>query len=376
MTNDYILARVSHGNEPIFISMSIASHFPDDIVLPVPKSKVGLLKEIVDGKGIDKRRVYIDEGAFNISSAYGVFWGGNMDYGQWVANNAKHFDGVNSELSGHYRSFKATNLYGDEKEFKGKNARMILSAGDLYDNFGLDTPVVYVFPHRYGEILSRSAQYASFGQFLRNRELKRSVNFIPFVHSLEYDRNYVPLSNEEFTPHMKEPPARSDIAIPHNSIGMVFSGTGKKIEELKQIAARTSHRIVTGLFSPVDGEKYVKIVPPRAEFVHVYADPRIRAVVGQIGYGMLWGAWNAEKPVVFPAWVDGDDEEFIHNAKTIKRRGLGVEIKTPEQIDGAVERAQACMPAIAAMNAGLLKEFGTLDGPAYIAKRIRELGLY
>ena len=55
---------------------------------------------------------------------------------------------------------------------------------------------------------------------------------------------------------------------------------------------------------------------------------------------------------------------------------MGVEIEKPEQIDEAVEEAQKCVHAIQAMNAKLREQFGTLDGPAYIARRIRELGLY
>ena len=66
----------------------------------------------------------------------------------------------------------------------------------------------------------------------------------------------------------------------------------------------------------------------------------------------------------------------MHNARTIKKFKLGVEIKTPGQIDDAIERSQKCIPAIKAMNEELMKEFGTLDGIVYIARRIRELGLY
>ncbi|MFH0889865.1 MAG: hypothetical protein V1836_01845 [Candidatus Aenigmatarchaeota archaeon] len=383
MSNEYILARFSHGNEPIFMALNIAYHLmvlnPNlDIVLPVPGSKIGLLKEIADNREIDRRRVYPDTFAADIALAYGVYWGNAIDHKDWLANNVKYMPTVNEALKKHYTAFSVKNLENEEKAFKSNNARIVLSTGDLYDDFGMDVPIAYAFPLRHSEMLKRSkmTSFAEFGNFMRNKEKKRSVNFIPRIHSLEYDKSYEPLENEEFTPHMKESPVRADIAIPNDSIGMVFSGTGKKIEELKQIVARTGHKIVTGLFSPVDGEKYVKITPPRAEFVHVYADPRIRAIVGQLGYGMLWSAWNAGKPVVYPAWVKGDDEEFIHNAKTVKKHGLGVEIKKPEQVDEAVEIAQFCIPYINATNAELKKEFGTLDGPAYIAKRIVELGLY
>ncbi len=380
---DYILARFSHGNEPIFMAMNIGYHLMArnpglDIVLPVPESKVGLLKEIADNRGIDKGRVYPDTSAAEIALAYGVYWGNAVDHSDWLANNVKNYKNVSEALKKHYTAFRAKNLENGEKEFTSSKARIVLSTGDLYDDFGSGAPIAYAFPLRHSEIYRRSriAGSPGFGNFMLEREKRRGVNFIPLIHSLFYDKRYEPLKNEESTPHMKEAPVRFDIAIPDNSIGMVFSGTGKKIEELKEIASKSGHKIVTGLFSPVDGEKYVKIVPPRAEFVHVYADPRIRAIVGQLGYGMLWSAWNAEKPIVYPAWTRGDDEEFIHNARTVKKLGLGVEVKAPAQIDEAVEMAQHCVPSIKATNAELEKEFGTLDGPAYIAKRIFELGLY
>ncbi len=56
MPNAYILARFSHGNEPIFIAMNMAAHLmrsdPNlDLVLPAPRSKAGLIREIADGRG-------------------------------------------------------------------------------------------------------------------------------------------------------------------------------------------------------------------------------------------------------------------------------------------------------------------------------------
>ncbi|MBI4177767.1 MAG: hypothetical protein HY516_05410 [Candidatus Aenigmarchaeota archaeon] len=382
MSNGYILARFSHGNEPIFIAMNLAAHLmredPDlDLVLAAPESRAGLVREIADGKGIPRQRVYMDTVAAGLASAYGVMWGGGLTYAKWIANNAEHFENVREDLGKHYKRFWAKNLGGEEKELRASGARMVLSAGDLYDQLGLDAPAVYAFPLRHSEILKRSgmAGVAEFSRFLLEQEKRRSVNFIPKIHSISYAAGYQPLGNEMPTPHMKETPGRADIALPDNSIGMVFSGTGRKIEALKKIAAATKHPIVTGAFSPVEGGRYVKMAPPRAEFVHVYADPGIKAVVGQIGYGMLWNAWNAGKPVIFPMFEEGDDEEFAHNAMTIRKRGLGVEIKAPDQVDAAVEEAQLCIPAIRAMNAELMEEFGTMDGPAYMAKRVRELKL-
>ncbi len=378
MTNRYILGRFSHGNEPYFLALGVAAHFDSDIVMPASQSKIGLIREIAGGKGLDPKRVYIDDEAATISSAYGVIRENGMDYRQWMTNNVANWSKVEADLRAHYKSFIAANLAGEKKEFRGNKTRLVLNAGSLQDDFGLDAPIAYVFPLRYGEVTARTATagYDGFGKFLINMEKRRAVNFIPRIHTLGYDKNYPKLDNEEFTPHMKEAPARTDLWLPDNSIGMVYSGTGRKTETLKRIAAATTHPIVTGTFAPVEGEKYTKIVPPRAEFVHVYADPRIKAVVGQTGFGMLWSAWNAGKPVVFPKHEQGDDEEFKHNAITIKKFGLGVEIKTPSQIDDAVKKAQECIPAIKAMNAELMNEFGTLDGIAYISRRIRELGLY
>lgn len=382
MPNAYILARFSHGNEPIFIAMNIAAHLmrsdPNlDLVLPAPESKAGLIREIADGRGIARGRVYIDSVAADLASAYGVYWENGMDYFDWVVNNLKNMHIIDSMLTEHYKRFWPRNLEGEENHFRDSKARMVLNAGDLYDQLGLDAPRVYAFPLRHSEVLKRSkkAGLPGFGQVLRERERTRNINFIPTVHSLGYDVNYEPLENEETTPHMKEEPIASDIALPDNSIAMVFSGTGRKIETLKRVAAATKHPVVTGAFAGVGGDGFVKIAPPRAEFVHVYADPRIKAVVGQAGYGMLWGAWNADKPVVFPAYEEGDDEEFIHNARTIKKFGLGVEIKKPEDIDAAVEAA-GDLRAIRTVNNEIIRDFGTMDGPAYIARRIRELGLY
>ncbi len=378
MSDYHILTRMSHGNEPYFLALGVAAHFDDDVVVPISQSKTGLIREIADGKGMDRRRIYIDDEAAKIYSHHRVAWENGMDHRMWVINNVTQMAKVELELRDHYKSFVATNLEGEKKEFKGNKTRLVLNAGSLHDNLGVDSPVVYLFPLRYGEVIKRLKDpgYEGFGNFLVNAEKRRAVNFIPKIHTLGYDNHYPQLKNEEFTPHMKEAPAQTGLWLPDNSIGMVFSGTGRKIETLKLVAAATAHPIVTGTFSPVEGERYTKIVPPRAEFVHVYADPRIKTVVGQTGFGMLWSAWNAGKPVVFPKYEEGDDNEFVHNARTIKKSGLGIEIGKPKEIDAAVEASQACIPAIKAMNAELMGEFGTLDGIGYIARRIRELGLY
>ncbi len=135
------------------------------------------------------------------------------------------------------------------------------------------------------------------------------------------------------------------------------------------------------MFSPVDGDRYIKIVPPRAEFVHVMGAKnsdgtlKVLAAVGQTGYGMNWGAWNAGIPVIFPGLEQGGDEEFRHNRETILGMGLGLEISKPEDIDALIDISQPQRDNVAAVNAQLVKKFGTLDGIGYIARRIRELGL-
>ncbi|MBI3413578.1 MAG: hypothetical protein HY051_05895 [Candidatus Aenigmarchaeota archaeon] len=379
MTTQTILARVSHGNEPIIRALKIASHFPEcDIVLPVPQSKAAFLGEIANGNNVDKKRVYIDTVAHALADGMGLYWGGDLSHEQWVANNTTYMDHMDRILKDHYGHFWAKNLDGEEKNFEAQNVKMVLNIGDFYDQLGVDAPVVYEFPYRHGALFqkSRSAGYAGFGKFLEAREKQRSVSFVPLIHSLYHDSRYRPLGNEEFAPHMKEEPADFDLALPENSIGMVFSGTGKKVDVLKRIAAHSTHPIVTGTFSPVEGDRYVKMEPPRAEFVHVYAKPQILAVVGQTGYGMLGNTWNAGKPVISPVFEEGDDQEFIHNLRTIKKLGLGVVVETPDQIDAAVEKSQACVEAVLIMNQRIRKEFETLDGPSYVARRIRELGLY
>ncbi|MBI1971880.1 MAG: hypothetical protein HYS53_01125 [Candidatus Aenigmarchaeota archaeon] len=374
--DNWVLTRFLHGNEPIIIALGIARCLSGDIILPVPEARKGFVAEIAAGKGIDSKRVYMDSVAAGIASRYGVIWAGGMKYEQWVASNEKSYDDVRRELRRHYQVFSAANLEGEVKTFIGP-AKITINAGDIYDGFG--APVVYAFPHRLSEILGRNAKFrnSNFVHELRRSERARAVNFIPKIHTLSHDRSYSPLERELFTPHVKEAPVMSDIELPEDSIAMVFSGTGKKIDALRQVAECTSRRVVTGMFSPVDeNNKYVKITPPSGEFVHVYAKPQIRAVVAQPGFGTLWSAWNAGKPVIFPAFEEGDDEEFIHNKLTITNLNLGLEIERPDQIDGLVERSQSCVPAIKALNAELVAEFGTLDGPAYIAGKMKELSLY
>ncbi len=245
MSHKYVLGRFSHGNEPVFIIQNIAARLmyedPDlDLVLPAPH-RLGLIREIAQGQGIDKRRIYIDAEAHDIAVRYGVHWGasktssgiavsGPKDYAEWVMNNKTRGEKFYQELRIHYKKFTAVNLEGEEKQFTLANAEMVVNAGDLYDEFG-DVPVIYPFPQRHSELLKRTGnpEFVEFAEMVRRREANRSINFIPEIHSLRYDRNYSPLHNEEFTPHMKESPRPYDIEIPDDSIVMIFSGTGRNI---------------------------------------------------------------------------------------------------------------------------------------------------
>jgi len=366
------LIQLLQGNEPILLALNIVKYFDKDVILPLSLNKLDFVRSKALMKGLNPNRIFMDAKGGGILEEF--FLNTKTNSTEWMNKVIINYDSVEKKLRDHYRNFDTVDLEGNVRSFSNDNIEFVMNAGGFFDVFP-DLPMIYSFPHRSSEIFSRNESLNSkkFGEKMRKNEARKNrINFIPFVHTFSFDENYIP-ENEETTPFMKEAPRPIDLDLPENSIGMMFSGTDYCSDILEELSKNTNYNIITFLGAPGEDKNIMKIDPPYGEFVHIYQG--ILAVVSRPGGGTYWSAWNAGKPIIFPAYSKGDDMEMLYIGKSIKKLNLGLEFSDSKKIDIYIEKSQECIPSILKITETIKRDFNTLDGCFHVANRIKKLFL-
>jgi hypothetical protein len=149
-------------------------------------------------------------------------------------------------------------------------------------------------------------------------------------------------------------------------IYVMFSGTGSNVEttrELASVAKEAGLNVYTPPWVNVEGATPVS--------PDVLTDENVIGVFSRSGWGTGWQVQNLALPWYVTPYEKGDDPEIYFNNKTIEALKMGRVLTdadiTPKKL---VEMTTEFSTGVAAVNAKLKDEFGTLNGIDFMADEI------
>jgi len=220
------------------------------------------------------------------------------------------------------------------------------------------TRTYFAFPVIISELLERTVQEKELSKtfsaellepmigIMKKVERSISMFFIPQYHTFSFDENRKPHEHEIATPPLKPVPKKSTEELHKNSMFCMLSGTDSEIQNVLKNAAKFKeigyHIIVPPSAKDADAPKEYE----RRILQDIISNKNLVKVMGRPGWGTLWLCQVGGKDFLPTSYTEGDDPEIYFNHKTLAK--LPIALATARQE----------------------KDFGTLDGIAFVVDKI------
>lgn len=374
-----------HGNEPqrlvVAISLEINNILKDHGLVP----PVVILPSIYGerSKGILREEFPNDTGNIFISEELGTILkqtefspAGYKARMEAVSQRQPQvYDQVLDYLA---RSFSATSLDDEEREFFPNGRRLEINAGaNVVASAPNEKKTHFYFPVVLSELVQGITEDKDINFTYDSQALETVLGYaqdfgktylttqLGYIHTFSFKPDY-DASGKILTPAPKKYKKPPGIPI-ENGICIMASGSGIGVDVVVRQAKRLAeqgYQIVAPTWMNLD---FATKASPETVF-----HPGIKAVIGRAGWGILWDCQRAGKPFADISVGDYDNPEIRFNRRSIMAAGLGDAFSLRR---GFVEGLIELSPRIEELNRKIEHDLNIpagFDGERYAAEKILE----